>query len=85
MYVKVENKFDEKYDMWVDTKDLETLTDPAIFNNISLVGPIGYKKDMEAYCHVASDTFGIKFKLIGCFIHDSHDGLLSIDDYKRMW
>lgn len=62
MFVKLSNKFIDKYDMWVDIKDLEKVNDP------DERFPSVYKVDLIAWCHEPETVFGVKFLLKGCWI-----------------
>lgn len=76
MFVKLENKFDEKYDMWVNTSEIEQLMDINIINNTRS----NYKKDIVVWCHEPESDFGIKFVLFGCLIIGHNK--ISFDYYK---
>ena len=77
MFIKLSNKFDDKYDMWIDTKELEKLKTIEID-----LTPYEQKVDLRAWCHIPNPTFGIEFKLFGCF--EIGLNTISIDHYKKL-
>jgi hypothetical protein len=80
MYIKLDNKFEDKYPMWVQVSDLMKLNEPTFENYVDFEASM--KRDIIAYCHVANDTYGIKFKLIGCWINGPNS--ISIDHIKKV-
>jgi hypothetical protein len=92
MYVKLDNKMGDKYELWVHTEALKTLMNPSTFENINDYdgkNPSEYKKNIIGWCHTPDPKYGVKFMLMGCFIN-SWDPIsqrvfsLSIDHYERL-